>query len=112
MLKFHSNQLCCESNTAARNANIYDICDQRIRQGDCCTEPGQNLRLVYKNLAGHLLLKYLVLKECLHPDISRSQLPFYQSMMCKAMQATIDNRQDLQYTSATFEPLARLLDKS
>jgi hypothetical protein len=110
MLKFHSNRLCCQSNAAARNANIYDICDQQILQGGC-TEPGQNLRLVYKNLAGHLLLKYLVLKDCRHPDISRTQFPLYQSMMRKAMHATIDNWQDPQWITATFEPLARLLDK-
>jgi hypothetical protein len=35
-----------------RNANIYDICDRQILKEDCGTEPGQNLRLVYRKLVG------------------------------------------------------------
>lgn len=94
-----------------RNANIYDICDRSILKEDCLTEPGLNLRLVYRKLVGHPLLKYLILKGCRHPDISLTEIFQYQDMMRLAMHATYDNWQDPQWIESTFRLLARLLDR-
>jgi hypothetical protein len=95
----------------ARNANIYDICDRPVLEGDCHTEPGRNLRQVYRKLIGHPVLKYLILKGCQHPDIALTEISGYQKMMHKAMQASSDNWQDAQWIETTFRPLAQLLDK-
>lgn len=95
----------------ARNASIYDICDRPVLEGDCHTEPGRNLRQVYRKLIGHPVLKYLILKGCQHPDIALTEISGYQKMMHKAMQASSDNWQDAQWIETTFRPLAQLLDK-
>jgi hypothetical protein len=94
-----------------RKANIYDICDRPILKGNCPAEPGRNLRVVYKKLLGHLLLKYMILKGCRHPDIAFAEIQVYQEMMENAMQASPDNWQDAQWIETTFHPLAQLLDK-
>lgn len=93
-----------------RNANIYDICDRSILDGDCLTEPGRNLRIVYKKLVEHPVLKYLILKWCRHPKLKLAEIADYQVMMAKAMQANPDNWQDKQWIETTFRPLAQLLD--
>jgi hypothetical protein len=94
----------------ARNANLYDICDWPILGGDCRTEPGRNLRFVYRKLACHPILKYLILKGCRHPDIALTGISGYEEMMRKAMRATIDDWQDAQWIETTFCPLIQLLD--
>ena len=94
-----------------RNANIYDICDRPLLEGECHTDPGCNLRFVYKKLVGHPALKYLILKGCRHPDIALTEISDYQEMMHKAMQASNDNWQDAQWIEITFRPLAQLLDR-
>jgi hypothetical protein len=93
-----------------RNANLYDICDQPILEGGCITPPGRNLRVIYQDLAGHPILKYLVLKGCRHPAIAATAVSDYQEMMHKAMQASVDNWHDPIWIETTFRPLARLLD--
>jgi len=94
----------------ARNASLYDVCDQPILEGECVTSPGCNLRFIYKKVAGHPVLKYLILRGCRHPDIEMTQISPYQEMMRKAMLATPDNWQDPLWIEATFRSLARLLD--
>jgi hypothetical protein len=94
-----------------RNANIYDICERPILEGECHTDPGRNLRLLYKKLVAHPVLKYLILKGCRHPDIAFTDISGYREMMDKAMQATLDNWQDAQWIETTFRPLAQLLDR-
>lgn len=94
-----------------RNANIYDICDLPVLREHCLTESGQNLRLVYKKLPGHPLLKYLILKGCRHPDILPEEILSYQNMMRLSMQATYDNWQDPGWIESTFRLLAGLLDR-
>ncbi|SFN25625.1 hypothetical protein SAMN05216386_0150 [Nitrosospira briensis] len=93
-----------------RNANLYEICDQPILGGECHTPPGFNLRFVYQKLAGHPVLKYLILEHCRHPAIKLTEISPYQEMMRKAMQASADNWQDPLWIEATFGCLARLLD--
>jgi hypothetical protein len=93
-----------------RNANLYDICDQPILQGECVTPPGCNLRIIYRDLAGHPALKYLILKGCRHPVIASTEVSRYQEMMRNAMQASVDNWNDSNWIETTFRPLARLLD--
>jgi len=93
-----------------RKANIYDICDRAILDGDCLTEPGRSLRSVYKKVARHPLLKYAILNWCRHPDLASTEISDYQVMMTKAVQATIENWQDAQWIETTFHPLAQLLD--
>lgn len=93
-----------------RNANLYDICDQPILQGECVTPPGCNLRIIYRDLAGHPALKYLILKGCRHPEIGSTELSRYQEMMRNAMQASVDDWNDSNWIETTFRPLARLLD--
>jgi hypothetical protein len=93
-----------------RNANLYDICDKPILEGDCFTPPGRNLRFIYGKVACHPLLKYLVLKGCHHPAIRLTEISPYQEMMSKAMQADAGNWQDPVWIEATFRSLARLLD--
>ena len=94
-----------------RNANIYDICDRAVLGADCLTEPGRNLRFVYKRVIGHPALKYLILKWCKHPDLALTEISDYQVMMTKAVEASIDNWQDAQWIETTFRPLAQLLDR-
>lgn len=93
-----------------RNANLYDICDQPILQGECVTPPGCNLRIIYRDLAGHPALKYLILKGCRHPEIGSTELSRYQEMMRNAMHASVDNWNNSNWIETTFRPLARLLD--
>ncbi|HET7061495.1 MAG TPA: hypothetical protein VFI43_04880, partial [Nitrosospira sp.] len=93
-----------------RNANLYDICDQPILEGECLTPPGRNLRFVYKKVACHPVLKYLILKGCRHPAIGLTETSPYQEMMRKAMRASADNWEDPQWIETTFVSLARLLD--
>ncbi|SEO88335.1 hypothetical protein [Nitrosovibrio sp. Nv6] len=93
-----------------RNANLYDICDQPILEGECLTPPGRNLRFIYRKVAGHTVLKYLILKGCRHPAIGVTEISRYQEMMRKAMQASVDNWQDRLWIETTFHSLARLLD--
>jgi hypothetical protein len=94
-----------------RNANLYDICDQPILEEECLTPPGCNLRLIYKDLVGHPVLKHLILKGCRHPAIGLTEISGYQEMMRKAMQAGADNWQDSLWIETTFRSLARLLDR-
>ncbi len=94
-----------------KNATIYDICDQQILHEDCRTEPGQNLRKVYKKLVANPLLKYLVLRGCRHPDIGLAEIGPYQAMMGMAMQASYHDWQDAQWIETTFLPLVSLLDR-
>jgi hypothetical protein len=93
-----------------RKANIYDICERPILAGECHSEPGRNLRLLYKKLVAHPILKYLILKGCRHPDIAFADISCYQEMMRRAMQASPDNWQDARWIEETFRPLAQLLD--
>ncbi len=93
-----------------RNANLYDLCDRPILKGDYRTEPGRNLRFIYRTIACHPLLKYLLLKGCRHPAIALTKISEYEEMMCKAMQASFDDWQDAQWIETTFRPLAQLLD--
>ncbi|MCC2682637.1 MAG: uncharacterized protein K0S36_2201 [Nitrosospira multiformis] len=93
-----------------RKASLYDICDQPILEGECPTPAGCNLRFIYKKLAGHPGLKYLILKGCRHPAIGLTEISPYQEMMRKAMQASADNWQDSLWIETTFGSLARLLD--
>ncbi|HEX2767697.1 MAG TPA: hypothetical protein VHN12_00290, partial [Geobacteraceae bacterium] len=94
-----------------RNADIYDICERPVLEGDCHTDPGCNLRFVFKKLLGHPVLKYFILKGCRHPDIALTEISGYQEMMHKAMQASSDDWQDVQWIEITFRPLAQLLDR-
>ncbi|MDD1616700.1 MAG: hypothetical protein CG439_1848 [Methylococcaceae bacterium NSP1-2] len=93
-----------------RNANIYDICDRPVLEGDCPTESGRNLRFIYKKLIGHPAVKYLLLNWCRHPALNVTEISVYQAMMHQAMQASPDNWQDAQWIATTFRPLAQLLD--
>src|SRR5687768_6263732 len=93
-----------------RNANLYDICDQPILEGECLTPPGCNLRFIYRKVAGHPVLKYLILKGCRHPAIGWTEISCYQEMMRNAMQASADNWQDSLWIETTFRSLARLLN--
>ena len=93
-----------------RNANLYDICDQPILEGECFTPPGRNLRIIYRKVVGHPVLKYLILKGCRHPAIGSTEIGSYQEMMDKAMRASVDDWHDPGWIDATFRPVARLLD--
>jgi hypothetical protein len=93
-----------------RNANLYDICDQPILEGECLTPPGRNFRLIYRKLACHPVLKYLILKGCRHPAIRLTEISRYQEMMRKVMQASAADWQDPLWIETTFGCLARLLD--
>jgi hypothetical protein len=93
-----------------RKANLYDICDQPILEGECFTPPGRNLRILYRNVVGHPVLKYLILKGCRHPAIGSTEIGGYQKMMGKAMWASVDDWHDPGWIETTFRPVARLLD--
>jgi len=95
----------------SRKANLYDICEWPILEGNCATEPGRNLRFIYRKLVGHPILKYLILRDCRHPDLELTGISAYQKMMHDAMQASTDNWKDPQWIEITFHPLARLLDR-
>jgi hypothetical protein len=91
--------------------NLYDLCDAVILKERCRTEPGRNLRLVYRKVAGHPLLKLLILKGCRHSGIRPDELTALRQMMRSAIQATCQDWRNGQWIDSTFYPLARLLDR-
>lgn len=94
-----------------RCANLYDICDPVLRGASGPVgEPGRNLQLLYRRVAGHPLLKNLVLKGCRQPLIDRERLARFQDMMRAALYATPEQWRDGAWIEATFRPLAELLD--
>ena len=100
-----------QNGVQVRNATIYDICDEPILECKNPSEPGKNLKKLYKKLFGNPLFKHFILRWCSHPAIFRSQVGPYQEMMRAAMQADYDNWQDKEWIEKTFAPLAKLLDR-
>lgn len=94
----------------ARSSNLYDVCDEAILSGETTTDPGRNLRLTYKTVAGNLLLKFFLLKGSRHPAIGPGELEECRAMMRTAMGATVEDWQNSAWIAETFAPLARLLD--
>jgi len=92
-------------------ANVYDVCDPVILREAPAGPPGENLRLIYRNLAGNFFLKQLLLRHCRHPQVPTRELPVYQGMLRAAMQARIADWDSAAWIRSTFEPLAALLDR-
>lgn len=94
-----------------KHATIYDICDQAILESTDISEPGNNLRKLYKKLFGNPLLKHFILRWCTHPSIPMEKITPYREMMNAAMHADYDNWQDKAWIEKTFAPLAGLLNR-
>ncbi len=95
---------------ANKTANLYDICDDVILKTKPAGEPGENLRKIYKKIAGNFFLKTFILKGARHPDITKSKVQKYKEIFEKAMKATYENWDDEQWITKTFKPIADLLD--
>lgn len=95
----------------AQGATLYDICAQVFRREKALSEPGRNLRLAYRRVAGHPLLKHLILRGCRRADIGSSELLQLQAMMRSALQASCEDWRNPRWIESTFRPLARLLDR-
>lgn len=94
-----------------KHATVYDICDAAILHSKSISEPGKNLRKLYKKLFCNPFLKYFILRWCTHPEIPKGSEGVYKEMMSKAMSADFDNWQDKNFIEKTFAPLAELLNK-
>ncbi len=104
-------------------ATLYDLCDRAILGRELAATkqtqgqtPGQNLRLLYRALAGNPWLKYLLLKHCTHPALPLSQTsPLVSSLrraMGQAMNAEPGQWRDPAWVRETFAPVAQLMDVS
>lgn len=91
-------------------ANVYDLCDSVILGEDPTGPPGENLRLIYQNLAGNFFLKHFLLAHCRHPQIPMGEVPAYADMMRAAMRATVEDWASAEWINTTFKPIAFLLD--
>ena len=94
-----------------KNATIYDICDSAILKSSNISEPGSNLRKLYKKLFGNPFLKHFILRWCSHPSIPMEKIAPYHEMMETAMNASYENWQDKGWIKTTFSPLAGLLNR-
>ncbi|CCO25440.1 hypothetical protein [Maridesulfovibrio hydrothermalis] len=94
-----------------KHATIYDICDVPVLKKTNISEPGKNLRKLYKKLFGNPLLKHFILRWCSHPSIPMGKIEPYRDMMNAAMTATYDNWQDTVWIKKTFAPLEALLNR-
>src|SRR5512143_1897155 len=74
------------------------------------TEPGRNLALIHRNLAGNPFLKHLLLKHCRHRAIPMAEVPKYHAMFRTALHATVDDWRSAEWIRATMKPVAELLD--
>ena len=91
--------------------NLYDICSPAFRSEKTLNEPGENLRLAYRRVAGHPLLRLLILGGCRRADIGPAELQELQGMMRSALRATCEDWRNPRWIESTFQPLARLLDR-
>jgi hypothetical protein len=95
----------------AKGATLYDICAPVFRGEKALSEPGRNLHLAYRRVAGHPLLKHLILRGCRRADIGSSELLRLQAMMRAALHASGEDWRSPSWIESTFQPLARLLDR-
>ncbi len=94
-----------------RGFNLYQLCDPVIRREPGRTEPGRNFHLVYRSVAGHPLLKNLVLRPCRLAGIGEEEVARLRRMIGSAIRATCEDWRNPQWSDSTFQPLARLLDR-
>jgi hypothetical protein len=92
------------------HATLLDLCDDPILRCPRPSEPGENLRLLYRQTACHPALKWFVLRWCRHPAVPRTNIPTFQHMLRTAMCAEYDHWRDPAWIGQTFAPLARLLN--
>jgi hypothetical protein len=95
----------------ARGFNLYELCDPVLRREPCRHEPGRSFRLAYRKVAGHPLLKLLVLKGCRQPELPVAQIDQLRQMIRATLGATCQDWRNPQWIESTFQPLARLLDR-
>lgn len=95
----------------ARTANLYDICDPVLLRHPPTTEPGRNLALIHRTIAGNLFLKHFLLKRCRHPEIPMAEVPAYQAVFRAALQATVEDWRNAEWIRTTMKPVADLLDR-
>ena len=89
----------------ARTANLYDLCDPVLINHPPTTEPGRNLALIHRTLAGNPFLKHFLLKRCRHPAIPMVKVPTYQTVFRAALHATIENWRSAEWIRATMKPV-------
>ena len=95
----------------ARTANLYDLCDPVLLSQPPTTEPGRNLALIHRTLAGNPFLKHFLLKGCRHPAIPMAEVPTYQTMFRAALNATVEDWRNAEWIRITMKPVAELLDR-
>ncbi len=93
-----------------KHATLYDLCDDAILRSPSPSEPGENLRLLYRHSAYHPALRWLVLRWCRHPRVSGAAVPRFQRMLGTAMRASYEQWRDRDWILQTFAPLADLLN--
>jgi hypothetical protein len=89
---------------------IYDLCDDAILRSPAPSEPGETLRLLYRHSAYQPALRWLVLRWCRHPLISRAAVSGFQQMFRTAMASRHAQWRDRDWIAQTFAPLADLLN--
>ena len=95
----------------AGGPNLYDICGPALNEEACRTGPGRSFRLAYEKVAGHPLLKLLVLKRCRRPELRAAELGELRQMIRAMLRATCEDWRNPQWIDSTFRPLARQLDQ-
>lgn len=95
----------------ARTANLYDICEPVLLSQPPTSEPGRNLILIHRTLAGNPFLKHFLFKRCRHPEIPMAEVPAYQAMFRAALQATVEDWRNAEWIRTTMKPVAELLDR-
>lgn len=97
-------------------ATLYDLCDVAVLRREPAGEPGKNLRLVYKALAGNPFLKHLMLARCGHPALPKDGpsplAAAIRQAMGRAMHATPENWRNPAWVREAFAPVAELMDAS
>ncbi|MRR35015.1 hypothetical protein EG829_10040, partial [bacterium] len=95
----------------AHTANLYDICDPVLLGHPPTTEPGRNLALIHRTIAGNPFLKHFLLKGCRHPAIPMADVPTYQAVFRAALHATVEDWRSADWIHSTMRPVAELLDR-
>lgn len=95
----------------AGGLNLYELCEPVLRGEPCRTEPGRSFRLAYRKVAGHPLLKALVLRGCRLAALPAAPIEELRQMIRATLAASCQDWRNPQWIDSTFAPLARLLDQ-